>query len=200
MRARADKHTLTRSTTLPHIITMSAWHAFRQNWLKPDIYPLIAIMASALSLGTVSFIHTARNPAVHWDSTSRRRGVQPFHAVEHTPYIARFKNTPSTIFDKDNAIWDTLALTPPPPAVFVVRTVPASQQPPLAPARVAGDDANADDDADARVVQRAVDEALGYAARAARGAEEREEEGVKADADVAGDDAAPQEEAPRVLV
>eukprot|EP00177_Eucheuma_denticulatum_P005687 GFKZ01010359.1.p1 GENE.GFKZ01010359.1~~GFKZ01010359.1.p1 ORF type:complete len:166 (-),score=30.96 GFKZ01010359.1:302-799(-) len=165
---------------------MSTWQTFRQHWLKPDIYPLIAIMTGALSLGSISFIHTAHNPSVHWHSASRRYGVDPFQGVEYTPYVARFKNTPSTIFEKNNAIWDTLAQTSH-DTVFVVPAVPPE------------DEAVDVMEEDARVVQRAVAEALGYAAVVVRDVEGDEEGGAEVESDLTRSRGA-EEEARQMVV
>eukprot|EP00177_Eucheuma_denticulatum_P006974 GFKZ01012684.1.p1 GENE.GFKZ01012684.1~~GFKZ01012684.1.p1 ORF type:complete len:143 (-),score=25.84 GFKZ01012684.1:180-608(-) len=116
-------------------------------------------MTTALSLGCISFIRTAHNPTVRWHSASHRHGVHPFESVEYAPFVARFKNTPPTIFENNNAI--------------IVRAVSPE------------DGAVDVREENMRVVQRTVEEALTSAAVVVRAEADDEEGGAEAESGLA---------------
>lgn len=84
----------------------SSWASFKLHWVKPDIYPLIGVMASALGLGTFATIHTWQNPSVMWDRDLRKRGVVPGEGTEYTPMVSYFKNKSARVLQNDSSVWE----------------------------------------------------------------------------------------------
>ena len=85
---------------------MSTWAAFRKNWIKPEVYPLIGSMVAAFGVCSFALASKISQPGMTFNKAARKGGIEmQLEGIDEVkPMWSGMKEYSSSIFEKSHDI------------------------------------------------------------------------------------------------